>query len=76
MLEGQTVVLTGSLTSMTRNEAKEILRAMGAKVTSSVSKSTNLVIAGDAPGSKVDKARSLGIEIYDESAWLKLLNRN
>ena len=76
LLEGQTVVLTGSLTSMTRNEAKEILRAMGAKVTSSVSKSTNLVIAGDAPGSKVDKARSLGIEIYDESAWLKLLNRN
>ena len=76
MLEGQTVVLTGSLTSMTRNEAKEILRVMGAKVTSSVSKSTNLVIAGDAPGSKVDKARSLGIEIYDESAWLKLLNRN
>ena len=76
LLEGQTVVLTGSLTSMTRNEAKEILRVMGAKVTSSVSKSTNLVIAGDAPGSKVDKARSLGIEIYDESAWLKLLNRN
>ena len=76
LLEGQTVVLTGSLTSMTRNEAKEILRAMGAKVTSSVSKSTNLVIAGDAPGSKVDKARSLGIKIYDESAWLKLLNRN
>ena len=76
LLEGQTVVLTGSLTSMTRNEAKEILRVMGAKVTSSVSKSTNLVIAGDAPGSKVDKARSLGIKIYDESAWLKLLNRN
>ena len=76
LLEGQTVVITGSLTSMTRNEAKEILRVMGAKVTSSVSKSTNLVIAGDAPGSKVDKARSLGIEIYDESAWLKLLNRN
>ena len=70
------MVLTGSLTTMTRNEAKEILRVMGAKVTSSVSKSTNLVIAGDAPGSKVDKARSLGIEIYDESAWLKLLNRN
>ena len=76
LLEGQTVVLTGSLTSMTRNEAKEILRFMGAKVTSSISKSTNLVIAGDAPGSKVDKARSLGIKIYDESAWLKLLNRN
>ena len=76
LLEGQTVVLTGSLTSMTRNEAKEILRVMGAKVTSSVSKSTNLVIAGDAPGSKVDKARSLDIKIYDESAWLKLLNRN
>ena len=76
LLEGQIVVLTGSLTTMTRNEAKEILRVMGAKVTSSVSKSTNLVIAGDAPGSKVDKARSLGIEIYDESAWLKLLNRN
>ena len=76
LLEGQTVVITGSLTSMTRNEAKEILRVMGAKVTSSVSKSTNLVIAGDAPGSKVDKARSLGIKIYDESAWLKLLNRN
>ena len=75
LLAGKTVVLTGSLTAMTRYEAKEILYDMGAKVTNSVSKSTNLVIAGDAPGSKVDKARSLGIKIYDESAWLKLLNR-
>ena len=74
-LSGKTVVLTGSLTSMTRDEARETLRKMGAKVTNSVSKSTNLVITGDAPGSKADKARSLGIEIYDESDWLKLLNR-
>lgn len=75
-LSGKTVVLTGSLTSMTRDEARETLRKMGAKVTNSVSKSTNLVITGDAPGSKADKARSLGIEIYDESDWLKLLNRH
>lgn len=76
LLAGKTVVLTGSLNSMTRNDAREALRDMGAKVTNSVSKSTNLVIAGDAPGSKADKARNLGIEIYDESAWLKLLNRH
>ena len=74
-LSGKTVVLTGSLTSMTRDEARETLRKMGAKVTNSVSKSTNLVITGHAPGSKADKARSLGIEIYDEPAWLKLLGR-
>lgn len=73
-LSGKTVVLTGSLTSMTRDEAKEILRKMGAKVTNNISRSTNLVIAGDSPGLKADKARSLGIEIYDESAWLKLLD--
>ena len=74
-LKGKTIVLTGTLSSMTRDEAKQRLIALGAKVTSSVSKSTDLVIAGDRPGSKADRAATLGIEILDEGAWLQLIDR-
>ena len=74
-LTGKTVVLTGRLSSMTRAEAKQALLGLGAKVTSSVSKSTDLVIAGDRPGSKADRALELGIEVFDERAWLKLLDQ-
>lgn len=72
-LEGQTVVLTGTLTSLTRDEAKERLEALGAKVSGSVSKKTSFVVAGEAAGSKLDKAQELGVEIWDEAKLLALL---
>ncbi len=72
-LVGQTVVLTGTLLQMPRNEAKQRLQALGAKVSSSVSKNTSFVVAGENPGSKAEKAASLGVAIYDEETLLKLL---
>lgn len=72
-LQGKTFVLTGALGSMTREEAKEKLQALGAKVTGSVSRNTDYVVVGEDPGSKADKARELGIEMLDEAAFLKLL---
>ncbi len=63
---GKTVVLTGTLESFTRPELTERLEALGAKVSGSVSKKTDLVIAGESAGSKLDKARELGIEVWDE----------
>lgn len=68
-LSGMTVVLTGKLTQMTRKEAQEKLQALGAKVTGSVSKKTDLVVAGEAAGSKLAKAQDLGIQVRDED-WL------
>ena len=72
-LEGRTVVLTGSLVTMTREAATEQLAALGAKVAGSVSKKTSLVIAGEAAGSKLDKARDLGVPIGDEAVLQRLL---
>ena len=72
-LEGKTVVLTGTLASMGRDEAKEKLEALGAKTAGSVSKKTNIVIAGEAAGSKLAKAEELGVEIWDEAALLAFL---
>ena len=66
-LEGKTVVLTGTLASMGRDEAKEKLEALGAKTAGSVSKKTSLVVAGDAAGSKLEKALQLGVEVWDEA---------
>ena len=71
-LSGLTVVLTGKLERLTRSEAKNKLESLGAKVTGSVSKKTNLVIAGADAGSKLQKAQELGIEVRDE-AWLESL---
>jgi DNA ligase (NAD+) len=66
-LAGKTVVLTGTLASMSRTEAKERLQALGAKVSNSVSKKTDIVVAGDNPGSKLEKASVLGIEVWNET---------
>lgn len=70
---GKTLVLTGTLERFQRNELKERLESLGAKVTGSVSSKTDLVIAGESAGSKLDKARELGIEVWDEARLLDAL---
>ncbi|HEY5804331.1 MAG TPA: NAD-dependent DNA ligase LigA [Lysobacter sp.] len=72
-LDGQTAVLTGTLSTLSRDEAKEKLEALGAKVSGSVSKKTSFVVAGEAAGSKLDKAQELGVEIWDEAKLLAFL---
>lgn len=72
-LEGQTVVLTGTLAQMTRDEAKERLEALGAKVAGSVSKKTSFVVAGTEAGSKLTKATELGIDVWDEDRLVAFL---
>jgi DNA ligase (NAD+) len=72
-LSGQTVVLTGGLEAMSRDEAGARLEALGAKVSGSVSKKTSFVVAGEAAGSKLAKAQELGIEIWDEARLLAFL---
>src|SRR5690625_5148743 len=72
-LDGQTVVLTGTLESMTRDEAKQRLEALGAKAAGSVSRKTSFVVAGEAAGSKLARAEELGIEVWDEAKLLEFL---
>ena len=72
-LAGQTFVLTGSLPTLSRDQAKDLLEAQGAKVAGSVSKKTTYIVAGADAGSKLDKARELGIPVLDEDGLHNLL---
>jgi DNA ligase (NAD+) len=70
---GKTLVLTGTLTAMTRSEAKKQLLSLGAKVTGSVSKNTDYLVAGKEAGSKLAKAKDLGVPVLDEDRFLALM---
>ena len=75
ILAGKTVVLTGTLPNLTRDDAKAMLEAAGAKVSGSVSKKTDYVIAGEEAGSKLAKAEELGVKVLDEAGMLALLQK-
>jgi DNA ligase (NAD+) len=72
-LEGLTFVLTGTLPTLSRDQAKDLIEAAGGKVIASVSKKTAYVLAGEDAGSKLTKARTLGLRIIDEAEFLNLL---
>ena len=74
-LTGKSFVITGTLASMTREEAKEQLQVLGAKVSSSVSRKTDYLVCGEEPGSKLDKANKLNIKVLEEKEFLTLLKR-
>jgi len=74
-LTGKTVVLTGSLATLSRAEAEGLIKELGGKAASSVSSKTDYVVAGESPGSKLDKAQALGVSVLDEDGFLKLIGR-
>ncbi len=74
-LAGKTVVVTGTLSSMSRSEVQNAIKALGGKVAGSVSKKTDFVVHGESPGTKLDKARELGVPTLDEPGFLKLIER-
>jgi len=73
VLAGKTIVLTGTLPTLSRDAAKDMLEAAGAKVSGSVSKKTSYVVAGEEAGSKLAKAEELGVPVLDEAGMLALL---
>jgi DNA ligase (NAD+) len=75
VVAGKTVVFTGSLEKMTRDEAKAMAERLGAKVAGSVSKKTDIVVAGPGASSKLEKARELGLQVMDEDGWFDLVGR-
>jgi DNA ligase (NAD+) len=72
-LAGKTIVVTGTLENFSRQQAEQAIRQAGGKATSSVSKKTDFVLAGENPGSKLDKARKLGVEVIDEKRFLEMI---
>ncbi|MBO6572305.1 MAG: NAD-dependent DNA ligase LigA [Balneola sp.] len=75
IFEGKKIVLTGTLPTLSRNEAKELIEKNGGKTASSVSKNTDYVLAGESAGSKLTKAQDLGVEILDEQQFLSMINQ-
>jgi DNA ligase (NAD+) len=75
-LEGKTVVVTGTMEKLDRKEIEDLIVQMGGKSSGSVSKKTSFVVAGESAGSKLDKAKELGIEVIDEAAFLKRVGRS
>jgi DNA ligase (NAD+) len=73
-LAGKTIVVTGTLETLTRRQAEQAIRQAGGKASSSVSKKTDFVLAGNEPGSKLDKAKELGVKIINEKEFLKMVN--
>jgi DNA ligase (NAD+) len=74
-LAGRALVLTGTLPGLTREEATELIQAAGGRVTSSVSRQTDYLIAGESPGSKLEKAQRLGVAVLDEAGLRGLLGQ-
>ena len=74
-LEGKQFVLTGTLSGLSRSEAKTVIQGLGGKVTGSISKRTDCVVAGSDPGSKLDKAQKLGIRILGEEEFLAMIEK-
>ena len=75
LLAGKTFVLTGTLPTLKRDEAKAMIEAAGGKVAGSVSKKTDFVVAGEEAGSKLEKAQELGVAVIDEAGLMKLLEK-
>ncbi|MCH7631736.1 MAG: NAD-dependent DNA ligase LigA, partial [Planctomycetes bacterium] len=74
-LDGKTVVITGTFQSMGRKEVQELVKRLGGKATGSVSKKTDLVVFGGAAGSKLDRAKKLGVKTIDEATFLRMIGR-